>query len=173
MSAAMMEPADDGATREAAGGIHQVTRGRFRYTSFPVRWDDEGRCAAVALEAADAETGDALEFVIVAPGDVNGCACADCAPHEQYGPPSPRWLREHGLVCDRCTATTRNGRECLNNTEGHESGLCGTHRHLQNPPPQRAHCAGITASGRRCDVSTGHPSGYCGHHKRQRPEAEA
>ena len=92
-----MEPGDDdGTTREAAGGITQITRGRFVYTSFPVRWDDEGRCAAVALQAHDVEN-DVRTFVIVAPGGVNGCACADCAPHDQDGPiPVQIAARIHG-----------------------------------------------------------------------------
>lgn len=127
---ALMEPDDDGTTREAAGGIHQITRGRFLYTSFPVQWDNEGRCAAVALDAYDTETG-ARDFAIVAPGAVNGCACADCAPHEQVGPVPIEYVSR--LVWNpvqerqQCAASTRAGTRC-NAMTGHPSGYCGHHK---------------------------------------------
>lgn len=129
MTAGTIDP-DDGnrrgpATREDEGEVRFLDRGRFRYISFPVRWDAEGRVAGVALEGFDTETG-ASEYVIVHPGLDNGSADPDHAPHEQLGPVPAWWWSEH--AAPRCAALTRAGRRCRNHTHEDPSGMCAVHR---------------------------------------------
>lgn len=116
-----MEP-DDGDNRAVdERGIRKITHGRFIYTSLPVRWDDEGRVAAVALHAYDVETG-VTEWAIVAPGTVDGDASPVSAPHEQDGPlPADYVLRLHPerqyeTACPKCGAAP--GSRCINPRNG-------------------------------------------------------
>lgn len=66
-------------------------------------------------------TGATLYVVL---GDVDGpfgCACIECAPHEQLGPLPDRYRLDR-----HCTATRRDGHPC-NGYRMHGSSLCQAH----------------------------------------------
>jgi hypothetical protein len=125
--------ADGGENRRTARDeeTRYTTNGPWRYAMFPVRWDADGDVTALAIEAANSETG-ALSFSIGGqPGGTNGCACRSCAPHEQSGPLPGQWpwaIAHTRSPGDRCTAITRDKRRCMNAAED-LSDLCATHRY--------------------------------------------
>lgn len=107
---ALMEP-DDGPGPITRVDLHFSEDGRFRFTAFPVRWDTEGETTAIAVERLDTETGEADFKILGLQGEpMTGCACRDCAPHEQDGPlplgyasrVNPRMLYE--VACPKCGA---------------------------------------------------------------------
>jgi hypothetical protein len=139
---AAVEPDDDGRTTRSSE-VRYATNGDVEYVAFPVRWDEGGEVAAFAMEAINTRTGAFSLQVVGQPGGTDGCACSNCAPHDQEGfMPVRYWCRVWGDPIP-CSAMTREGRQCLRYAADDDpEQLCSTHRAIKRRRQQRG---GVTA----------------------------